>query len=188
MINNADNTSSLTLINSNSSVKNDSFLTHLVYIYRAYGRIVLQEYDCALKDLLKASSIKKLSAAAYYNLHLCIGILSVRNKEFDAAKSYFSKAQAKFPKSRNLFLQAVTSIKKASESHKKVEFKLQMAKEAKKTVDSVLRKHPKDYSVMYYRGLLNLYLQNFYDAINDFNTVIYMDEDTAAKYYLGRGR
>lgn len=41
---------------------------------------------------------------------------------------------------------------------------------------------------MYYRGLLNLYLQCFNDAINDFNTVIEMDEDTAAKYYLGRGR
>lgn len=63
-----------------------------------------------------------------------------------------------------------------------------MAKEAIKIINTVLEKHPKDYSVMYYRGLLNLYLQSFYDAINDFTTVIDMDEDTAAKYYLGRGR
>ena len=63
-----------------------------------------------------------------------------------------------------------------------------MAKDAKGVIDVVLKNHPKDYSVMYYRGLLNLFLQNFYDAITDFNTVIDMDEDTAAKYYLGRGR
>lgn len=63
-----------------------------------------------------------------------------------------------------------------------------MAKDAKIVIESVLKNHPKDYSVMYYRGLLNLFLQNFFDAISDFNTVIDMDEDTAAKYYLGRGR
>lgn len=74
------------------------------------------------------------------------------------------------------------------ESHHKPEVKLKMAKEAKKILDGVLKEHPKDYSVMYYRGLLNLYLQNFFEAINDFDTVIDMDEDTAAKYYLGRGR
>ena len=63
-----------------------------------------------------------------------------------------------------------------------------MAKDAKIVIESVLKNNPKDYSVMYYRGLLNLFLQNFFDAISDFNTVIDMDEDTAAKYYLGRGR
>ena len=74
------------------------------------------------------------------------------------------------------------------ESHQKPEIKLKMAKEAKKILDTILKEHAKDYSVMYYRGLLNLYLQNFYEAINDFDTVIDMDEDTDAKYYLGRGR
>ena len=74
------------------------------------------------------------------------------------------------------------------ESHQKPEIKLKMGKEAKRILDVILKEHTKDYSVMYYRGLLNLYLQNFYEAINDFDTVIDMDEDTDAKYYLGRGR
>ena len=117
-----------------------------------------------------------------------MGILSVRNKEFDAAKSYFTKAQQKFPNNRNQFLQAVTVIKQANESLQKPEVRLKMAKDAKRVVEKVMDKHKKDYGVMYYRGLLNLYLQCFNDSINDFNTVIEMDEDTAAKYYLGRGR
>jgi tetratricopeptide (TPR) repeat protein len=112
----------------------------------------------------------------------------VRNKEFGAARTYFSKAQQKFPDNRNKFLQAVAIIKEANENHQKPETRLQMAKDAKRVVNTVMDKHPKDYSVMYYRGLLNLYLQCFYEAINDFTTVIDMDEDTAAKYYLGRGR
>lgn len=82
----------------------------------------------------------------------------------------------------------MTVIKQANESHQKPEVKVKMAKEAKRIVDKIMKKLPKDYGVMYYRGLLNLYLQCFNDSINDFNTVIEMDEDTAAKYYLGRGR
>lgn len=176
------------LVDKSPALADESFLHPLVFVYRAYGRIVLQAYDLALKDLLKASSIRKLSAAAHYNLYLCVGILSVRNKEFEGARTYFAKAQSKFPDNRNQFLQAVAVIKQANESHQKPESKLKMAKDAKRSIDAVLRKHTKDYSVMYYRGLLNLYLQCFNDAINDFNTVIDNDEDTAAKYYLGRGR
>jgi tetratricopeptide (TPR) repeat protein len=178
------------LIESKSSVglACEPFLNPLVYIYRAYGRIVLQEYDTALKDLLKASSFKKLPTNAHYNLQLCVGILAIRNKEFDSAMSYFTKAHQKFPQNRNQFLQAVTIIKQANENLQKPEVKLKMAKDAKKIIEKVMEKHKKDYGLMYYRGLLNLYLQCFNDAINDFNTVIEMDEDTAAKYYLGRGR
>lgn len=51
-------------------LSNEIFLNPLVYTYRAYGRIILQEYDAALKDLLKASSLKKLPASAHYNLQL----------------------------------------------------------------------------------------------------------------------
>ena len=53
-----------------TALANEAFLNPLVYIYRAYGKIVLQEYDTALKDLLKASSLKKLPVSAHYNLQL----------------------------------------------------------------------------------------------------------------------
>jgi tetratricopeptide (TPR) repeat protein len=36
--------------------------------------------------------------------------------------------------------------------------------------------------------MLCFYLQHFYDAICDLDNVIEKDEDTHAKYYLGRGR
>lgn len=90
-----------TIIDKSPVLKDEPYLNSLIYIYRAYGRILLQEFDLALKDLLKASSIKKLYSAAYYNMYLCIGIISIRNKEFEAALSYFVKAEARFPKNRN---------------------------------------------------------------------------------------
>ena len=41
---------------------------------------------------------------------------------------------------------------------------------------------------MYFRGILNFALHNFFDAITDFENVIEKSEDTHAKYYLARGR
>ena len=41
---------------------------------------------------------------------------------------------------------------------------------------------------MYFRGILNFALHNFFEAILDFEHVIAKSEDTNAKYYLSRGR
>lgn len=46
------------LIEKSPALKDEAYLNSLIYIYRAYGRILMQEFDLALKDLLKASSIK----------------------------------------------------------------------------------------------------------------------------------
>jgi|TARA_B110000305_G_C18929859_1_gene399050 hypothetical protein len=37
------------------------YIYPLLYIYRAYGHIILEEYDKGLKDFLKSSQIKKLN-------------------------------------------------------------------------------------------------------------------------------
>jgi tetratricopeptide (TPR) repeat protein len=58
------------MIEKSPSLLEETFLHPMIYIYRAYGRVVLQEYDLALKDLLKASALKNLPAAGHYNLHL----------------------------------------------------------------------------------------------------------------------
>jgi hypothetical protein len=39
------------------------YIFPLLYIYRAYGYIVLEEYDKGLKDFIKSSQIKKLNAS-----------------------------------------------------------------------------------------------------------------------------
>lgn len=46
------------MIEKSPVLKDESYLNSLIYIYRAYGFILLQKFDSALKDLLKASSIK----------------------------------------------------------------------------------------------------------------------------------
>jgi len=47
------------------------YIYPLLYIYRAYGYIVLEDYDKGLKDFLKSSQIKKLNASQNYNMILC---------------------------------------------------------------------------------------------------------------------
>lgn len=39
------------------------YIYPLLFIYRAYGYIVLEEYDKGLKDYLKSSQIKKLNSS-----------------------------------------------------------------------------------------------------------------------------
>jgi len=68
------------------------------------------------------------------------------------------------------------------------ESKLKISMECKLIYDNLIKKFPKDYGLTYLRGNLNLYLQNYFDAILDFDFVIEKDEDTHAKYYLGRGK
>jgi tetratricopeptide (TPR) repeat protein len=63
-----------------------------------------------------------------------------------------------------------------------------MLRDAKRDLNRALKHSPKDYQVMYYRGVLNFALHYFFDAITDFETVIEKSEETSAKFYLARGR
>lgn len=63
-----------------------------------------------------------------------------------------------------------------------------MLKDAKRDLNRALKHSPKDYQVMYFRGILNFALHYFYDAITDFEKVIEKAEESSAKYYLARGR
>ena len=47
------------------------YIYPLLFIYRAYGFIVLEEYDKGLKDYLKSSQIKKLNSSQNFNMILC---------------------------------------------------------------------------------------------------------------------
>ena len=46
------------------------YIFPLLFVYRAYGYIVLEEYDKALKDFIKSSQIKKLNNSQHYNMIL----------------------------------------------------------------------------------------------------------------------
>ena len=47
------------------------YIYPLLYIYRAYGFVVLQEYDKALKDYQTSSQLKKMNASQAFNMILC---------------------------------------------------------------------------------------------------------------------
>lgn len=73
------------------------YIYNLVYLYRAYGYFVSEEYESSLKDYIKANSIKKLNAGSLYNMSLCQGLKSLLQKEYENAISFFTKAASKMP-------------------------------------------------------------------------------------------
>jgi|688.fasta_scaffold268593_1 hypothetical protein len=47
------------------------YIYNLVFLYRAYGYFVTEDYDNSLKDYIKANQIKKLNTSALFNMSLC---------------------------------------------------------------------------------------------------------------------
>ena len=68
------------------------YITPLVYLYRAYGHFVSDEYDKALKDYIKSNTLKKLNTSATFNMIMCQGLKALEKKEYENAISFFSKA------------------------------------------------------------------------------------------------
>jgi|TARA_B110000285_G_scaffold232861_1_gene305065 tetratricopeptide (TPR) repeat protein len=165
------------------------YIFPLLFIYRAYGYIVLEEYDKGLKDFIKSSQIKKLNASQNYNMILCQGLKNFELKEFENAISFFGKAAQKQSKKRDPFLlRAMAIVQYTVNKPIKPKTKIQMLKDAKKDLHRALEQSPKDESVLFLRGILNFALHRFYDAISDFERVIEKAEETNAIHYLARGR
>lgn len=68
------------------------YIFPLLFIYRAYGYIVLEEYDKALKDFIKSSQIKKLNNSQHYNMILSQGLKNMELKEYENSITFFTKA------------------------------------------------------------------------------------------------
>ena len=47
------------------------YIYNLVFLYRAYGYFVTEDYESSLKDYIKANQIKKLNHTSLYNMVLC---------------------------------------------------------------------------------------------------------------------
>jgi len=71
------------------------YIFPLLFIYRAYGYIVLEEYDKALKDFIKSSQIKKLNNSQHYNMILSQGLKNMELKEYENSITFFTKAAQK---------------------------------------------------------------------------------------------
>jgi len=47
------------------------YIYNLVFLYRAYGYFVSEDYESSLKDYIKANQVKKLNQSSLYNMVLC---------------------------------------------------------------------------------------------------------------------
>jgi hypothetical protein len=54
----------------NAGLLDSDYIYNLIYLYRAYGYFMLEEYDLSLKDYIKSNQIKKINANAQYNMSL----------------------------------------------------------------------------------------------------------------------
>lgn len=71
------------------------YIYNLVFLYRAYGYFVSEDYESSLKDYIKANQIKKLNHSSLYNMVLCQGLKCLANNEYENAISFFTKSSQK---------------------------------------------------------------------------------------------
>ena len=67
------------------------YIYNLVFLYRAYGYFVTEDYESSLKDYIKANQVKKLNHSSLYNMVLCQGLKCLSNTEYENAISFFTK-------------------------------------------------------------------------------------------------
>ena len=165
------------------------YIYNLVFLYRAYGYFVTEDYESSLKDYIKANQIKKLNHTSLYNMVLCQGLKCLASTEYENAISFFTKCSQKIPNNRDPYLlRAIAIVRYAMHKPIKPKTKNKMLKDAKRDLNKALVNSQKDYNVLYLRGLVNFALHFFYDAITDLETVIDKSEEASAKHYLARGR
>ena len=73
------------------SALSPDYIYNLVFLYRAYGYFVSEDYESSLKDYIKANQIKKLNHSSLYNMVLCQGLKCLGNTEYENAISFFTK-------------------------------------------------------------------------------------------------
>lgn len=122
------------------------YIYNLIYLYRAYGLFVLEEYDSCLKDYIKANQIKKLNAGALFNLSLCQGLKALNGGEYENSISFFTKASQKMANHRDPYLlRAIAIVRFAMHKPIKLKTKTKMLKDAKRDLNRALVNSPKDY-------------------------------------------
>lgn len=122
------------------SLLTSDFIYDLVFLYRAYGFFMLEEYDSALKDYLKSNQIKKLNASAQYNLTLAQGMKCFAAREFENAISFFTKAQAKLTSNRDPYLlRSICTVRYTISRAVKPQTKIKMLKDAKRDLNKAIK-------------------------------------------------
>lgn len=115
------------------------YIYNLVFMYRAYGYFVTEDYDNSLKDYIKANQIKKLNTSALFNMALCQGLKSLNANEYENSISFFTKASQKLPKNRDPFLlRAIAIVRYAMHKPIKLKTKTKMLKDAKRDLNKAL--------------------------------------------------
>ncbi len=167
-------------------------LRPLALIYRAYGYMVIEEYEKALKDYIKANSLRRLEPSNIYNKQLCQGIVKMQSLEYEAAIAFFTRAIPKFKhRTSGYVLRAIGIIKLAASKTLSYEKRTKYITDARVNLDEALKlvhKGSTDATLYYMRGLLKFCEHNFYEGLTDMDKAIDKVDDAKAEYYLARGR
>ena len=160
------------------------FLKPLVYIYRAYGYITMEQYEKAIIDLTTASKLTKLDSCSVYNKQLALGFSRLQKRFNEEAQTIFKKAAVgDFKKNKEPYLlhviSVISSVTYSDNQNDIINVDSAQKQKSVNTAIQVLNHaigiNPEDLTLYYYRGLLHYYLHEFFDAFLDFNYIICRD-------------
>lgn len=118
------------------------YIFPLLFIYRAYGYIVLEEYEKGLRDYQKSAQMKKLNTNQYYNMVLCQGLKNLEaedSPDYEQAISFFTRAaQVQSTKRDPYLMRAMAIVQYTMNKPIKPKTKNQMLKDAKKDLSTAL--------------------------------------------------
>jgi tetratricopeptide (TPR) repeat protein len=123
--------------------------------------------------------------ATTYNKWLSRGILKMDTEDFLMASKYFCKASLRFPDNKDAYCLNVISIVSSyslamSKNYIDEQFKREKVAQTLDFLDVAIAAtshDTRDPSLYFFRGLINFQLHKFYDALNDFNVAISVEED-----------
>lgn len=132
-------------------------LKKLLWRYRAYARIVNEQYDSALNDLKSLSKLGPLDAASLFNKNLCLGLSHIEKRTPLDALPYLDKAILKFPQNQEPYLLKIIALVKSSSVDSSLNTvnidnpsKQEVIKSAISHIDLAIEQHPSSLNLYFY--------------------------------------
>ena len=128
--------------------------------------------------------LKPLGKSSCFNMLICEAVKAIDKKNFDVAIKNIDAALELFPDNKETrFYKITIQVCKFQECEDP-----ELGKTIGRRLNEFIKDKQNEHMLYYFRGILNLYQQNFAKALKDFTQSIDYCDTTVAKYHLGRAR
>ena len=141
----------------------------IAYIYRAYGYILNKNYADAITDYNLTLLYKKLGKSSQYNNELASMLYNFGREQWKEAAEHANAAHLLLPHKRETKLIRAVALSRLLLTQLKDENNSLALKDQ---IEQAVKDHRRDHLCYYFRGIYNLFIGNFINALNDFDKVI----------------